>query len=156
MSTTPRSANPIQKHRREVWLRIITPILLPFVALIILCIVLIIGVATGSLVSKQITVLMGCLGTLFVLIPLVLVCLLPYAALAITAAGVGRVYANFQTPLRFVRRLTERMAGKTHELAPKVAQPLIGLNTRMTRLEHMVRGWTDRPALPARRDTSED
>jgi len=132
---------PTRKHRREFWLRIVAPVAIPALALLILAVVLLISVAAGGLVAKQITVVMSILASAFILLPLVLLCVVPYALLAVAAAGTGLAYSKAQVPLRFVRRITERIAIKTQELAPRMAQPLIGVNARLARLEYAARGW---------------
>jgi len=133
--------DPVRKHRREIWLRIVVPIAVPALALIALAVILIVAVATGGMVAKQITVIMSLLATAFIFLPMVLLCVVPYLLFAMSAAGVGVAYGKARTPLRFVRRLTEQVATKTGEIAPRVAQPLIGMNARLARLESTVRRW---------------
>jgi len=140
-STASNRTNPVRKHKRDVLLRIVMPVALPFLALLALCVILAVAVATGSLESTQITVVMGLLATLFVLIPLTIVCLVPYFLLAMAAVLAGRGHAHAQTPLRSVRHLTGQIALKTDQLAPKLARPLLALNVRVTRWEHMLSDW---------------
>lgn len=135
--------NPIEKHRRDVRLRVIAPVAIPALALIVLAIALLVSVASGGLVAKQITVAMSILASAFILLPMVLLCVVPYALLAAGAAGMGLAYSKAQVPLRFVRRITAQITVKTKQLAPRVAQPVIGMNTRLARLESMARGWQD-------------
>lgn len=155
MRVSPNTIDPIQKHRREVWLKIVTPVALGFLGLIVLSVVLVIAVATDAMVSKQITVMMSILATVFVILPLAIVCLLPYLLLALGAYGAGQLYAHVRTPVRFTRRLTEQVAVKTQRLAPRIARPFMGLNVRTTRWEHRLRGW-NRPALPAGKEQTHE
>lgn len=152
LSDTSASA---RKHRREVWLKIVAPVVLPFVGLIVLSIILAIAVGTGSLVSKQITTIMGILATVFILIPMVVLCLIPYVIVAMSAVGVGLVHANAKTPLQFVHRLTGKIAEQSHRQLPRLARPLVGINVRLTRWEYLVRGWR-RPALPDGKESTDE
>ncbi|HVO69290.1 MAG TPA: hypothetical protein VMT24_04545 [Aggregatilineaceae bacterium] len=149
------TANPVQKHRREVLLRIVAPVVLPFAGLILLCVVLALAVATGALVGKQITVVMSLVATVFIALPMTILCLVPYFLLAVSAHLSGRVYARARTPLRSARRLTEQVAHTTERDVPKLARPLIGLNTRLTRWEHALRGW-QQSAMPAEKEANHE
>jgi hypothetical protein len=148
MNLPGSTPNPVRKHRREVWTRIYAPVALPFAGIVLLCIILLIAVAAGSMISTQITVLMSIVATAFIAFPMAILCLLPYVLFVLIAYGAGRAYAHARTPLRFVRRLTGQIADKTEQVAPKVSQPLIGLNVRLTRWENMLRGW-QQPTLTA-------
>jgi hypothetical protein len=150
-----RNANPVRKHRREVWLRIVAPVVLPFAGLIALCAVLIVAVATDKLAGKQITVLMSILATACIMLPMMILCLVPYALLALSACGTGRVYAHASGPLRSMRHLTGQIAAKTARHVPRLARPFIGLNVRITRWEHTLRGWQSL-GLPARKDGGDE
>ena len=154
-NTPATTLNPVKKHRREVWLRIIVPVALPFAGLILLCAVLIAAVATDHLVSQQITVLMSLLATACLMLPMMILCLVPYGLLALSAYGSGQVYAHATGPLRAVRRLTEQVAAKTGQHIPRLARPVIGLNVRMARWEHMLRGW-QQSQVPDGKDGSDE
>ncbi|NLX08699.1 MAG: hypothetical protein GXY36_03505 [Chloroflexi bacterium] len=155
MNTSPKATDPIRKHRREVWLRIIAPVALPALGLIILAVVLMVAFATDALVGQQIMAISGILAIPFVLLPMVLLCVVPYLLAAVIAAGAGRLYANGQKPLRFTRRLTARIAAQTTQYAPKVARPFISLNSRITRWEYTIRGW-QQAALPSGKETADE
>lgn len=149
------STNPVRKHRREVLFQIVTPVFLPLAGLILLCVVLAVAVGTGALVGRQITVVMGIVATAFITLPLAILCLVPYFLLAAAATLSGRAHARATTPLRSARRLTEQVALKTDEVMPRLARPLIGLNTRLTRWEHRLRGW-QQPAMPVEKETNHE
>lgn len=155
MSMVPDTSESSKKHRREVWLKIVTPVVLPFVGLIVLSVILAIAAGTGSLVSKQITTIMGILATLFVLIPMVVLCLVPYFILAVSAVGVGLLHANAKIPLQFVHRLTGKIAAQSERQLPRLARPLVSLNVRLTRWEYIMRGWL-RPALPGGKESADE
>ena len=141
MGASSKTVNPVRKHKRDVWLKIIAPIMLPLVGLIVLCVILAVAVARDALVGKQITVVMSILATCFLALPAVLLCGVPYALFAVLAALSGRGYAQVRGPLRFARRTTEQIAVKTDEYAPHVARPFVALNVRFTRWEHMLSSW---------------
>jgi len=141
MGTSLRSVNPVRKHRRDVWLKIILPVALPVIGLIALVIVLLVAAANGSLASKQVGIVMSILATCFLALPAMLLCLLPYALLAVIAALAGKGYAHAQVPVRFLRRITGQVAAKTHQVAPRVAGPITTLNVQLTRWEETLSNW---------------
>jgi hypothetical protein len=141
MGASSKTVNPVRKHKRDVWLKIVAPIVLPLAGLIALCVVLAVAVARDALVDKQITIVMSILATCFLALPAVLLCAVPYALFAALAVLAGKGYAQAQTPLRFARRTTEKIAVKTDEYAPRVARPFLALNVRLTRWEQMVSSW---------------
>lgn len=141
MNTSRSTINPVRKHRREIRNRIVLPVVLAFVALVGVCVIFIIAVAAGSMEATQITIIMSVVATIFIAIPLVILCAIPYVILALTAWGVGRIYAGARGPLGSVRSLTGQVATKTNEMAPRLARPTMALNIRLTRWEHTLRGW---------------
>ena len=141
MAAPSKTANPVRKHKRDVWLKIIAPIALPLAGLIALCVALAVAVAKDALVDKQITIVASILATCFLALPAVLLCAVPYALFAALAALAGKGYAQAQTPLRFTRRTTEKIAVKTDEYAPRVARPFMALNVRLTRWEKTFSSW---------------
>ncbi|MBN1679343.1 MAG: hypothetical protein JW966_03575 [Anaerolineae bacterium] len=147
MSTLSRPVDPKRKHRREVWTRIVAPVVLSFLALIALCVALVIGVATGALVHKQVAIIMSVVATVFLALPMMILCLVPYFILAFTAVGAGRLHANVHKPLRGARRLSGSIAERTKQIMPRLAQPVAAFNVWVTRLEHTVRGLSQPAAV---------
>ncbi len=141
MDASVRTANPVRKHKRDVWLKIIAPVVLPMIGLLVLIGVLIAAAANDAIESKQITIIMSILATCFLALPAVLLCLVPYALLAGTAILAGKGYEHVQTPVRFLRRTTERIAVKTGEWAPQLARPVLALNVQLTRWEKTLSSW---------------
>ncbi len=154
MSAASPSNQPVRKHQRDVRWRIVAPVALLGAVLIALCVALAIGVATGSLERTQVTVVMGILATAFVSLPLVILCLVPYLLLAALAQLAGQGHAHARGPLRRVRHLSEQLAVATDKHVPRLARPLIGLNVRLARWEHVVRGVL--PPLPAEKDATHE
>jgi hypothetical protein len=155
MSTASPQVNSVKKHQREVFWKIIVPVVLPAVALVGLCVALGIGFGVGTVEDGQISVVMSILATFFIALPLAILCLIPYVLLVVVVYFSGRAYARARTPLRAAHRLSGQVAVKTSEYAPKFAQPLIALNTRVTRWEHTLRSW-QQPALPAEKESSHE
>lgn len=137
---TRTAAESVQNHRSDVRWKIVLPVALPALLLIAFGVLLVVLAVTGDLERTQIGIIMGVLATPFIALPLVILCVIPYALFGALAALMGRVHAGARRPLYRAHDLTQRMAQKTDELAPKVAQPTIALNTRVTRWEHMLRG----------------
>jgi len=154
MSAVPPSNIPVRKHTRDVRWRIVAPVAGLGFVLVALCVALAIGVATGNLERSHVTVVMGLLATAFISLPLVILCLVPYLLLAALAQLAGQGHAQARGPLRRVRHLTEQVAVATDKHAPRLARPLIGLNVRLTRWEHAVRGVL--PPLPAEKDATHE
>ncbi len=142
MSGTPLPQDdPVRAHRRAVRRAIIAPVLLPALGVIAFGAALIVGVASGALASKQITVLMGVLATAFIALPMAVLCLVPYFLLAALAHLGGWSYRRTGVPVRWARRFSARIATTTEQLAPHVAQPLISFNTSLARWESTLRHW---------------
>ena len=135
------TANPVQKHKRDVWLKIVAPILVPVIGLVALCVGLVIAAATDAIEPVQITIIMSVVSTLCLAIPISLLCLVGCAAMIAIAYAGGWGYTHIKTPVRAIRRLTHTITERTHRLAPKIARPTVALNTRFTRLEHSIRNW---------------
>ncbi len=150
MRASHTTSNPVRRHRRDIWLRIIAPVAVPALLLVALCVILVAAVASDALVSKQISVVMGIVATAFIALPLVILCVVPYALLALAAVGAGRLYRGVTGPLRTVRGMTQQAAYHADRVAPKVARPFIGLNTRITRWEYTIRGWQGKEASDER------
>lgn len=150
MSTPSDAASPVRRHRRDVWLQIVAPIAAAAVVLLAVCVALIVGVATGSLEAKQITVVMGIVFTVFIAIPLSILCLVPYFVLVVGVHLTAKGHARTATPLRLARRLTANLATQTHRHAPRLAQPLAGMSVRLARWEHTLRAWLG-AAMPVER-----
>lgn len=155
MSQTARKTDPVAGHRRAVRLKIVGPVVLAALALVGVCGALILAVIGGALESKQITVVMGIVATAFLALPMAILCLVPYFALAALAALSGRGHARARGPLRSARRTTERLSRTTAAVAPRLARPLIAVNVRLTRWERTLRGPSG-PALPVERKTSHE
>jgi hypothetical protein len=120
-----------------------------------MCVILAIGVATDALVGKQINTVMSLLATVFIVCPMTLLCLIPYGLFALSAYGTGWLYANAQTPLRYTRRVTERIAGATNQHVPRLARPLIAVNVWLTRWEKTLLSG-DQPPLSSEEDTADE
>lgn len=151
MSASSKTGNPVRKHKRDIWLKIFLPVALVFVVLVIVCVVLAVAVAADAVVSDQITLVMSCVATLFLALPMVVLCLVPYFLLVMSAYLAGKGYAHAQTPLRAVRDLTGKVASKTNQHVPKLAKPLVALNVRITRWEHTLRSWQQKDTDHERR-----
>ena len=147
--------DPLRTHRRAVWLKIIAPMVLPLVGLLALCVVLIAGVATGTLESTRVTVLMGVLATAFIALPLAILCLVPYFLLAALAYLGGWGYRRTSVPVRFARQLSAQIAVTTERLMPRVADPLIRLNTSLARWESTLHHWQHTLPVAEKEDADE-
>jgi len=155
MNHSASKTNPVAKHRRAVRLKIVGPIALAAIALVGVCLGLILAVMGGAFESQQITIVMSVVATLFLALPMAILCLVPYILLAVLASLTGRGYARARGPLRSLRGATARMAQTTAVVAPRLARPLMALNVRLTRWESMLRGQSS-SALPVERKASHE
>lgn len=155
MTTTTVQPDPVEKHRREVRWKIVAPIVVAALLVIVLGAVFIVEVAANALVFEQVSVVTGILATPFILLPLVLLCVVPYLIAAVLAIGVGKVYARTRPAIRSTRRFTERVTARTHQTMPRLARPLVSLNTRLSRWEHTLVGW-QRSSLEVGKDQSHE
>ena len=155
MSITTANPNPVKRHQRDVRWKIVAPVIAAAVIVIAIGVLFIVGVATDTLVFKQVTVVSLCLGIPFILLPLVLLCVVPYLLAAVLAIGAGKAYGFTRPVIRSARRFTERVAARANRTMPRLARPLIGLNTRLSRWEHTLMGW-QRSSLKAGKDQSHE
>lgn len=155
MSIDSDQINPVRKHKRDVRLRILAPVILPALLLVALCVVLVVSVAADGLSFRQVTVAMGMLFASFLALPLIILCLVPYLLFAASAAGLGLLTGKARKPIRAARQLTGTVATKTHQVAPRVARPLLGLNVRMARWEGILNAWLA-PALSPGKEKDDD
>jgi hypothetical protein len=135
------TVNPVRKHRWDVWLKIVAPILLPVIGLVGLCVALVIAAATGTIEPVQVTIVMSVVSTLCLALPISILCLVGCAAMIALAYAGGWGYRHVKIPVRAVRGLTETITAHTNRLAPKIARPTMAINIRVTRLEHSLRSW---------------
>lgn len=155
MSTTTGQTDPVKKHRRDVRWKIVAPIVIVGLLVIAMGVVFIVEVATDALVFEQVSVVAGILAIPFILLPLMLLCVVPYLLTAVLAIGAGKVYARTRPTIRSTRHFTERVTARTHQTMPRLARPLVGLNARLSRWEHTLVGW-QRSSLEAGKDQSHE
>ncbi len=155
MSQSAHKANPVARHQRAVRLTIVGPVALAMIALVGVCAGMILAVIGGAFEGQQITIVMSAVATLFLALPMAILCLVPYVLLAVLASLMGRGYAGAQGPLRSARDATAQVAQVTADVAPRLARPLIALNVRLTRWESVLRGQSS-SALPVERKASHE
>ncbi len=153
MSRRASPSDPVARHRRAVRRRIVAPVAGAALGLLAVCGALIVAVATGALADTQVTTVMGIVATTFIALPLTILCLIPYALLAILAALSGHAYTGVRGPLRSLRQQTEQLAATTARVAPRLAAPFVALNVRVTRWEYVLRGQPPQ-ALPGDEETT--
>ena len=138
MSTTTADPAPVRRHKRDVRWKIVAPVVISAISVLAIGVVLILAVATGSLVFKQVTVV-SC----------------AWASCYFAAAGPAVLCHTFcsragdwrrkgvWSPVRSSgpRHFTERVTARTHRTMPRLARPLIALNQRLSRWEHTPMGW---------------
>ena len=130
MSASHTTSNPVRRHRRDIWLRIVAPVAIAALLLVAFCVIPVVAVASDELVSAQVSVVMGIVATAFIA---------PAGdPVRSTVCGSGRDGGGSRTalparpPLQTMRRMTEKAAHQTDRFAPKVAQPS-SVSTRESR-----------------------
>jgi hypothetical protein len=131
------------RHRRAVTTRIIAPVAIAAVAIIIVAAVIALALST-----RQISVVASFM-SLLILVPMVLVCLVPYVLIVAAFAGTRKVYFMLPGKLSAARSAAHRVNLIAHRLSMGVARPIITVNQRIAWLEQ-VTGRKSRKALVPR------
>ncbi len=134
-----------ERHRRAVTLRIIAP-----VAVAALVIVVVAAIMAIAFSTRQISIVASFM-SLLILVPMTLVCLIPYILLVVMFAGTRRVYFMLPGKLSTARSAAHRVNVFAHTLSMGVARPIISINQRVAWLEQVTGRKPRRPLLPTER-----
>lgn len=130
--------NPVAKHRRDVWLMIVLPMTLTAGVLILVILGLLSLNLTGTWEDYQVTTAASVLGVICFLLPMAIVLGIVTIALAYLLSLNDRLIGGTTPVLRSVREKIEKVTGWLPPLAEKLVQPLIALDTRLTRWEQFI------------------
>lgn len=147
--------DPVVRHRREVWLQIVMPIVLA-AAVIILGLVALFVATVSHVIEPGIAATYAEISViLFCLLPLLIIGLIFDAIIIFIVWKLGSRLSSVIIPsLRGVRGRVQAFAGWLPKQSQRVARPLIALNTVATRLEHIIRGLL-RFGHPSDKDSSQ-
>jgi hypothetical protein len=120
-----------ERHRRAVTRRIIAPVVVA--TLVVVAVMAIIAFAMSS---RQISVVASFM-SLLILVPMVLVCLVPYILIVLAFAGTRRLYFTLPGKLSSARSAAHRVNVIAHRLSMGVARPIISINQRVAWLEQV-------------------
>ena len=127
-------------HRRAVR----REILLPFVAGLILIIVLVVIAAVAG--KTPASGVANTMLTVLILFPMAL-CLLPiYLLLVVAVVGMDRAYEAVAKPLRQLQDLSLKLRDRTYSLSDRAARTSINFNSRFALLDKLIFSVFDRPA----------
>ncbi len=135
-----RVTDPIAKHRRDVWLYMV----LPVVGVGALILLMLVGMFTlavaGTWSAQQIETVASVLMIVCILTPLVVMMLGLNAVVVVVAVGAGKVPAVLQPWLETGRQYVEKAANLVQRVSNTSARPFIAFTARWTRWENFVRG----------------
>ncbi len=134
-----------ERHRRAVTTRIVAPVVVAALLIVVASTILVITLTGGQLNT------VASFMSLLILIPMTLVCLLPYLALVAMFAGTRKLYFWLPGKLSSARSTAHRVNTLAHRLSMGVARPIIGINQRIAWLEHVTGRKPRRPLLPTER-----
>jgi hypothetical protein len=127
----------LRQHRRDRFRKIYLPVIAPTLLMAIGGVVLFALAVTDTLDPQQIQVMAGCLVTVFVLLPLVIVLLLLDAVFVMAAFGSDSLEKWAQKPLDLLREYTEKGAALTKSASDQVAGPVIDARAQVARLGYL-------------------
>lgn len=132
--------DPVAKHRREVWLYIVLPVVGVGAVILLGLIGLFTLAVAGVWTAQQIETVASVLMIICVLTPLVLLMLVFNMVAVAIAVGAGKAPAFMRPLLENARLLTVRMMTVTESLMNSSSSPFIAITARWTRWEDFVRG----------------
>jgi len=122
------------KHRREMLLQAYLPLGGIAATMVVVLLVMLLAMTTNR--TEQVGTTAACMSAL-ILLPTALVCIVPYALIVATAAGVRKLNVWLPTPMARLRNFMHGVNGASYGIARRVAAPVIWLNTRFAMLESL-------------------
>ncbi len=141
------AVDPITKHRRDVWLRIVLPVGLA-AALLVLTLVILFTLAVAGIISpEQVNTISSIMLVVCVLFPLVLV----MTVVALMFVAITYFWAKLPgwttQKIRGLRYTITGVAEKVPPATERLVKPLVALDARLTRWGHFVQGLVGRQAV---------
>jgi hypothetical protein len=124
----------MNKHRRDMLLQAYLPLGGIVATMAVVLIVMLLAMTTNR--TEQVGTTAACMSAL-IMLPMALVCIIPYALIVATAAGVGKLNAFLPVPLARARNVMRTVSRASYGLSRRVAAPVIWLNTRFAMLESL-------------------
>ncbi len=121
-----------QNHRRAVLRRIILPVAVTAVAMIAVLVILVLGF------SPTMMNVTAAFMSLLILIPMAILCLVPYVLLVAAFAGTRKLYFLLPRYLDSARHFMHRANGVAQRASMGVARPLITVSERLAWIERLV------------------
>jgi hypothetical protein len=134
-----------ERHKRAVLTRIIAPVAAAAVLLVVVAAIIALAMST-----RQISVVASFM-SLLILVPMVLVCLIPYVLIVAMFAGTRKLYFKLPGVLSTARSAAHRVNLTAHRLSMGVARPIIAINQRAAWLEQVAGRKPRKPFLPTER-----
>lgn len=130
-----RTLTPEQRHRREVRNTITLP-MLAVLALMVIGMVLVIL----ALSPLKFSIVADSMLTWFILLPTALLCLIPTIIMMAIATGAWKLNAIAARPLARLRNKAIDGLSRVQQQVPRLATPVVHLQSRFSYLERMVTG----------------
>lgn len=130
--------NPVARHRRDVWLAIVLPISLVTGAILLVILGLLTLTLTGVWETRQVATIANILGIVCFLLPTAIIVILINVLLAVILRGNDRAISSTIPLLRQLRQKIETITSWVPPLAERLVQPLIGVETHLTRWEQLI------------------
>lgn len=140
-----RLTDPMHKHRRDVWLQMVLPLVGVGLVLVLLVVGLFTLAVAGTYTAEQIETMAGVMMIVCILLPLAIIMLLLNAAVLALAVGTGKVPAMLLPILEMIRKQTEGVMQQVSKYTTRFAQPIITIDSRWTRWEQAVRSFFEPP-----------
>lgn len=130
-----RATDPEAKHRREVWLYMVLPVLGVGVVILLFLIGLFTLAATGTWTAAQIETIAGIMMIVCVLTPLMVVMLALNVVFVLLAYGTGKIPAGLKPLLVSMRNQSIKANAAVQRLSRASSRPIIGMSARWTKWE---------------------
>lgn len=117
-------------HRRRVWLQIRLPVIAAGVVVFGGALFLAL-----TLSGMQLGMVAALMASLFLLLPMVLLCMLPYVMLIFAVVGMGSLNRRAPRLLKRARNITFSLNQGSQRLSHLVAAPIISVSNRLAWLE---------------------
>ncbi len=132
--------DPVAKHRREVWLHIVLPVVLSAGLIVLSVVGLFTAAIAGWISPEQITTISSVLLTICILLPLILVMLLVDIGVLALVWLVSKAPTTITPPMRNLRQKADVSSTWVVRQTERLARPAIAFNARWTRWERFAVG----------------
>lgn len=135
MTTNRPQPEDFRTTRRKGRRRVLVNVVLPLAAVAVIVFVGVPLFMLAFLKGEQVGTVAAFMAALFLLVPMVLLCFLPYAMLMLAVLGMAKVNRRVPRTLRSVRGMVVRTNHVAERASRAVAAPVISVSKRLAWLE---------------------